>query len=561
MHFTEQRSYNTLGIPRSAGRCGLKPHLPRVIGHNSRILRPCCTFYKEQRGLSLVSTLWILTILSILAAQLLYSIHIEQRTQRNFLDRAKFHYAARAGFEWTLAVMRTDQTPFDSLGESWAEPIEGQIDDGVQIGNFLNYQVTITDEASKVNINTADVGLISNLLAQVGASPDEPLTEELANNIVQGQPYRTVRDLARVEGMTSEILYGTQQMAAFTQGTPTGTVDDLSTTGGGTLQATETDARPGLVDVATIYSLDASTDPNGESLVNVNTADADQLTQIETQSGQGGGQSVFSQAEAESLIQQREFDRLAALIDVKAVSDQLFNNIQNQITTEDSSGNGDDGETNNSQENVPPGQGGQGGGQGPQQGENGQININTADVDTLQSLQGIDEGIAQRIVDHRDSQGIFQNIDAIKDVTLLTQQEFIGIVDKITLKDGDTRNGLININTASAEILALLPGMDPQKAQAIVERREQDPPNDSPIQNYTDEEIKGNPFTNISQLSDLEEIDFETFREVVDWVTYRSHGYRIEANGVDAAGKIISTCIGIIDRTGDQVVVQHWRQD
>ena len=514
--------------------------------------------FTEQRGLSLVSTLWILTILSILAAQLLYSIHIEQRTQRNFLDRAKFHYAAKAGFEWTLAVMRTDQTPFDSLGENWAEPVEGQIDDGVQIGNFLNYQVTITDEASKVNINTADVGLISNLLAQVGASPDEPLTEELANNIVQGQPYRTVRDLARVEGMTSEILYGTQQMAPFTQGTPTGTVDDLSTTGGGSLQATETDARPGLVDVATIYSLDASTDPNGEALVNVNTADADQLTQIETQSNQGGGQSVFSQAEAESLIQQREFDRLAALIDVQAISDQLFNNIQNQITTEDSGGDGDDSETDNSQENGPSRQGG---GQGPQQDENGQININTADVETLQSLQGIDEGIAQRIVDHRDSQGIFQNIDAIKDVTLLTQQEFIGIVDKITLKDGDTRNGLININTASAEILALLPGMDPQKAQAIVERREQDPPNDSPIQNYTDEEIKGNPFTNISQLADLEEIDFETFREVVDWVTYRSHGYRIEANGVDAAGRIISTCIGIINRTGDQVVVQHWRQD
>ena len=194
-------------------------------------------FYKEQRGLSLVSTLWILTILSILAAQLLYSIHIEQRTQRNFLDRAKFHYAARAGFEWTLAVMRTDQTPFDSLGESWAEPIEGQVDDGIQTGNFLNYQVTITDEASKININTADDGLISNLLAQAGASPDDPLTQELANYIVEGQPYRTVRDLARVEGMTSEILYGTQQMAAFTQGvantqsTPTGTVDGLSTSG------------------------------------------------------------------------------------------------------------------------------------------------------------------------------------------------------------------------------------------------------------------------------------------------------------------------------------------
>ena len=507
------------------------------------------TFYKEQSGLSLVSTLWILAILSILAAQLLYSIHIEQRTQRNFLDRAKFHYAARAGFEWTLAVMRTDQTPFDSLGESWAEPIQGQVDDGVRVGNFLNYQVTVTDEASKVNINVADNGLISNLLAQAGASPDEPLTQELVNNIVEGQPYRTVRDLARVAGMTSEILYGTQQMAASTQGvtntqsTPTGTVDGLSTTAGGSLQSTATDAQPGLVDLTTIYSIDASTDPDGQSLVDINTADAEQLTQIETQQGQGGGQPVFSQAEAESLIQQREFDRFSALIDVKAVSDELFNNIRDQITTEDTGGNQDDGETNN------------------QQDDGGQVNINTADVETLESVDGIDQGIAERIVDHRDSQGIFQNIDAIKDVTMLTQQEFIGIVDKITLKEGDTRSGLININTASAEILALLPGMDSQKAQAIVGRREQDPPDDSPIQNYTDEEIKGNPFTNISQLSELEEIDFETFREVVDWVTYRSHGYRIEANGVDAAGKVISTCIGIINRAGDQVVVQYWRQD
>ncbi len=499
------------------------------------------TLHKEQSGLSLVSTLWILTILSILAAQLLYSIHIEQRTQRNFLDRAKYHYAARAGFEWTLAVMRADQTPFDSLGESWAEPLEGQVEDGVRVGNFLNYQVTITDEASKVNINTADAGLISNLLAQAGASPDDELTQELANAIVEGQPYRTVRDLARVEGMTSELLYGTpQQTAAFTQGgastqsTATSTVQESSTTSFESLQNTSTDTQPGLVDLATIYSLDASTDPDGQQLVNVNTGDAEQLTQINTQQNQ----PVFSQAEAESRIQQRDFDNLAALVDVQAVSDELFNNIQNQITTEDSGENQENEETNNRQ-----------------------VNINTADVEALQSLQGIDQGIAERIINHRDSQGIFQNTDAIKEVTMLTQQEFIGIVDKITLQDGDTRSGLININTAPAEVLALLPGMDPQKAQAIVERREQDPPDDSQIQSSTEEEITGNPFTNISQLSEVEGIDFGTFREVVDWVTYRSHGYRIEANGVDAAGKIISTCVGIINRTGDQVVVQYWRQD
>ena len=523
-----------------------------MTASTKRFSDTCYKGYKEQRGLSLVSTLWILTILSVLAAQLLYSIHIEQRTQRNFLDRAKLHYAAKAGFEWTLAVMRTDQTPFDSLGENWAEPIQGQIDDGVQTGNLLNYQVTVTDEASKVNVNTADVGLITNLLMQAGASPDDPLTQELANAIVEGRPYRTVRDLARVEGMTPQILYGTQQAAAPTQptantqgqGTSPNNVSDT-----GVPLATEPQTQPGLVDLATIYSIDASTDPDGEALVNLNTADEGQLTELETQSGQGGGQQVFSQAEAQSLIQQREFDGFAALLDVQAVSDELFNNIQSQITTEDSNQNqeNEDDEERN----------------GPQQGQNedGQVNINTADVETLQSLDGIDEGIAQRIVNHRDSQGFFQNIDAIKDVKILTQQEFIGIVDKITLQDGETRSGLINVNTAPVEILALLPGMDPQKAQAIVTRREQDPPDDSPVLSFTEVEITGNPFMNISQLSEMEEIDFNTFRELADQVTYRSHGYRIQANGIDAAGRPISTCVGIIDRTGDEVVIQYWRQD
>ena len=505
-------------------------------------------FRQEQHGLSLVSTLWILTILSILATQLLYSIHIEQRTQRNFLDRAKFHYAARAGFEWTLARMREDQTPFDSLGESWTEPIEGQVEDGIQVGNFLNYRVTITDEASKVNVNAADVGLISNLLAQVGASQDDALTQELANKIVEGQPYRTVRDLARVEGMTSELLYGVQQTSGFTQ---TSTIAPnantiFSTANFSNSQATATDRQPGLVDLATIYSVDTNTDPNGQPLVNINTAGTEELTKINGQQNQ----PVFTQAEAESLIQQRDFDKLGALIDAQAVSDEIFNNIQNRLTTEDADEDTDEEETNNpQQQNM------------QQQNENGQVNINAADVETFETLPGIDQGIAERIVNHRDTQGFFQNIDAIKDVKMLTQQEFIGIVDKITLKDGNTRSGLININTAPPEILALLPGMDPQKAEAIVTHREAEAPDTSQIQSFTEEEIKGNPFTSISQLAELAEIDFGTFREVVDWVTHRSHGYRIEANGVDMANKTISTCIGIIDRTGNEIRVQYWRQD
>lgn len=385
------------------------------------------------------------------------------------------------------------------------------------------------------------------MLAQAGASPDEAHTEDLANKIVEGQPYRTVRDLARVEGMTSELLYGPPQQEIAVGGQPSVVSESTA------LLTVDNQQSMRLVDLATIYSVDASTNPNGEPLIDINTAEAAELTKINTQQNQ----PVFTQAEAESLIQQREFDKFSALLDVQAVSDELFNNIRDQLTTEDEGGTETGKESNDSEGNTLPALQ-----ETPQlPDENGKVNINTADVETLQSLEGIDQGIAERIVSHREGQGLFQNIDAIKEVKILTQQEFIGIIDKITLKDGDTRQGLINVNTATPEILALLPGMDPQKAQAIVERREQDVSDAPQLQGFTEDEIKGNPFTNISQLFQVEGIDFATFREVVDWVTYRSHGYRIEANGVDLTGKVVSTCVGIIDRTGDEITVQYWQQD
>ena len=126
------------------------------------------------------------------------------------------------------------------------------------------------------------------------------------------------------------------------------------------------------------------------------------------------------------------------------------------------------------------------------------------------------------------------------------------------MTDEATVAGLININTAPQEILQLLPGMDEQKAQAIISRRESTPEN--PQQNAAGEALQGNPFTNIGQLLDVQGIDRETFRQMAGLVTYRSHSFMIEASGVDPRGKVIATCVGVIDRTGDQVTVKYWRQ-
>ena len=493
--------------------------------------------FSDSEGLSLISTLWILTVLSVLAIQLAYSFDLESRAQKNFLERVKYHYAAKSGFELGIVALRMDETNFDSTGEAWAEPIQQQIEDGIQIGNMLTFQVTITDEASKINLNTASEGTIRNLLMLAGAQPENNETGDLAARIVAGRPYRTVRDVAKVEGMTLQVLYGIQPQVTATSESENGTPEAELAQSPQLAQIAPSSG--GLVNTATVYSVDRNTDANGQQRVNINTAQTQQLTQIRG----NNNQSVFSQNEANAIVQNREFSGLSALLDVPAVSDQVFNNISGRITVEDTA------EEDNDDEDF---------GGNNQDFGNTLININTADSGELQELQGIDNGIAQRIIAHRNSQGDFQYIDAIKDVKVLTMQEFAGIVDKIAIKDGQTINGLININTAPLEILQLLPGMDQQKAQAIINRREEENPD---AQNSSENPVRGNPFSNLAQLLDIQEIDNDTFREVVDWVTYRSHGYQIESSGIDAAGKIIATCVGIVVRDGNQLNVSYWRQD
>lgn len=529
--------------------------------------------FQDSNGLSLISTLWILTVLSVLAMQMLYSYDLESKSQGNFSDRVKYHYAAKAGFEWGVAKLRIDETNFDALGESWAEQVQHQIDDGVQTGNMINYQVSITDEETRVDLNNAEEDLIRNLLTHLGAQPENNETGDLATRIVEGRPYRTVRDVARVEGMTQEILYGLQQQQAPIDpetNEPTNIPPQIQATGSG-----------GLVNTATVYSVDSHTDSNGQQRVNINTAQAQQIRQIQSRNNQ----SVFSQGEANAIIQKRQFNRISALLDVQAVSDDVFNNIRESITVEASSGgrinnqqgrnnnnNNQQGRNNNNNNNQ---QGrnnsnqqgpdeNDGGGDENNEDEEEEVeedpltNINTADASELQELQGIDNGIANRIIAHRNSEGNFQNIDEIKNVKVLTVNELAGIVDKITIKDGQTVNGLININTAPLEIIQLLPGMDQQKAQAIINRREEENPD---LQGTLGEPVKGNPFTDIGQLLDIEEIDQQSFREVVDWVTYRSKGFRITSSAIDMSGKTIAICYGIVVRNENQLSISYWRQD
>jgi competence protein ComEA len=61
------------------------------------------------------------------------------------------------------------------------------------------------------------------------------------------------------------------------------------------------------------------------------------------------------------------------------------------------------------------------------------VNINTATAEELESLPGIGEVTAQRIIDYREANGPFETIEDIQNVSGIGPKTFEGMRDLITV--------------------------------------------------------------------------------------------------------------------------------
>lgn len=61
------------------------------------------------------------------------------------------------------------------------------------------------------------------------------------------------------------------------------------------------------------------------------------------------------------------------------------------------------------------------------------ININTAAIEELDTLPGIGEKTAQKIIDYRKSSGGFKNIEEIKEVSGIGEAKFSQVKDLISI--------------------------------------------------------------------------------------------------------------------------------
>ena len=63
----------------------------------------------------------------------------------------------------------------------------------------------------------------------------------------------------------------------------------------------------------------------------------------------------------------------------------------------------------------------------------GRVNINLADEKTLDSLPGIGPAMAKRIIDYRNTEGMFQSPEDLKKIKGIGDAKFEKLKDKITV--------------------------------------------------------------------------------------------------------------------------------
>jgi type II secretory pathway component PulK len=155
--------------------------------HTTNVFR-----WKPEQGIALIAVLWILVLLSVVAAALVTETHSSTRIASNMAEKAAARAAADAGIQRAILDL---QTPTAAKGQRF--PTDGTAYDW-HFGNSI-VRISIRDEASKVDLNRAPEPVLSALFQLAGVSQGK--SQSLAAAVAD---FRDSDNLPRANGAESD---------------------------------------------------------------------------------------------------------------------------------------------------------------------------------------------------------------------------------------------------------------------------------------------------------------------------------------------------------------------
>lgn len=383
----------------------------------------------------LVAVLWCLALLSIIVFGVLHTARMDLMVMKNYGDRVQAHYLALAGIEKAKALLYQDalqrsRSRVNHDGALYNAPEQfrnvtlgrgefsvfrrGRMDEG---GGII---YGISDEESRLNVNTASPQELEklqdmtpdiiaaivdwrdsdNTVSQDGAESDYYLSLR-PPYVARNGPFQTLRELLMVRGITPALLLGRDSARGgrveLQEGGEQGASDSLDR---------------GWAPLLTVNSAIDNVNAAGEQRVNIQSADESALSAV----------NGITPDVAKAIVAyrgQHQFQSLADLLDVVAVQNRPGQNGQPNQGRENQAGNPNPpGGPNNPNSNP----------SGPKvisedlltqiaddltvnssDRLQGVIDLNTAGLEVLRCLPGLDRQLAQAIISYRSSSGFFPN--------------------------------------------------------------------------------------------------------------------------------------------------------
>jgi competence ComEA-like helix-hairpin-helix protein len=453
----------------------------------------------RRSGSILVGVLWCMVLLSVLVIGVLHTARMDLTVVKNYGDRVQAHYLALAGVERAKALLFQDvitrqQTAKNHTGSLYDDAKNFQ-DVALGRGKFQVFRRApedegggiiygISDEESRLNLNTASAvqftnlaGMTSDILGAImvwrspatqnpagqdsttqGSTTQSSGNQGGANSdyymslkppyLARNGPFQTVRELLMVRGVTPALLLGNDD-------NQNGFLDseDEPADQGPPGSPPPPPPNPGWAALLTVTDTDKNVDAAGKDRVNAQTADEATLTAV----------PGITPDIAKAIVAYRGQHPLQSLDDLLSVTPPQNGN--------QSGANGNPGDASNPQPvaNQPGGQN-DSGNAGPtvistdlleQMADTltlasgtdlaGLININTANIEVLLCLPGVERNLAQAIVNYRKSTGYYDNVAGLLKVDGMTRAIFKQVAPLVTTRSETFRivaEGKINSSGA-----------------------------------------------------------------------------------------------------------------
>lgn len=481
---------------------------------------------RHTRGVALAVTLWVLAILGMIAATYALTVQTNTHLSANFSDELVALGLARAGLEVTLARLTEGQHQYSGAENGWDDRTSDDDEMDFERGT---YRVRIFDEGGKLDVNRATEEQWGLLL------DDDRLAAAVMDWIDED-------DETRPDGCESFYYEGLTPSHSARNGAVS-SVEELGLVRDMTLEKLWGDAGllnvprragevRGLVDLLTVTSIDSNLTAEGEERVNVNTAD----------------QEALSNALSEYLTEEQ----------IQAIIAYRDDREESSTPTGGAGGtSGTPGTPGTPGMPAIPGLPGDAemeaaGRAGVRQFPDDEASGGTGSEPPGFDMPDMETGLPSELLQFggeqptpetpaaggagaEEEEQAFSSLADLLNVEGITTDDLSNIADLVTTTDEGIRYGLVNINTAPAEVLATVTGLDENLAEEIVRWRQSQ-----------------GAFESTAQLLEIDGMDQEVFAEVAGAVTVRSYVFTIEALGQVPQSGIVKLIRCTVDVSGSQ---------